>query len=99
MSDHSFEPPPIPLNSKILVATLKRRLQEAIETGKASDAKVFLDTYERLAKMDWLDEISPQDRRKINAVKRQRLMADVDQRLARYLSAQRAEMKANKQDL
>jgi hypothetical protein len=88
MTDANFEPPPVPLNSKVLVATLKRRLIDAIETGKASDAKTYVDIIERLAKMAWLDDATPSERAEANRAKRAKVMADVDIRLARFLKAQ-----------
>jgi hypothetical protein len=88
MIDANFEPPPVPLNSRNLVATLKRRLMEAIETGKASDAKTYLDIIERLAKMAWLDDATPSERAETIRAKRAKVMADVDIRLARFLKAQ-----------
>lgn len=88
MTNPDFEPPPMPLNSKVLVATLKRRLIEAIETGKASDAKTYIDVIERLARMAWLDDASPAQRMEANRAKRAKVMADVDIRLARFLAAE-----------
>ena len=85
MTDEFFEPPPIPLNSKALVATLKRRLHEAIETGKPQDAKIFVDIIERLAKMAWLDDTTPEERAAAARARQAVIMADVDMRLARFL--------------
>jgi hypothetical protein len=99
MTDPHFEPPPIPLNSKALVATLKRRLVEAIEGGKASEAKIYVDIVERLAKMAWLDDVTPSERAEANRAKRAKVMADVDIRLARFLKAQQEVEKAGAKDL
>jgi hypothetical protein len=97
MMDDDLEPPPVPLCSKALVATLKRRLHDAIETGKAGDAKIFVDIIERLAKMDWLDDLTPQERFEANQAQTARALADVDLRLARFLQEQQEqELKANK---
>jgi hypothetical protein len=88
MSDDVFEPPPVPLNSRALVAVLKHRLLEAIETGKASDAKTFVDIIERLAKMAWLDDATPDERHKADRAKRAQMLADIDVRLAAFLAQQ-----------
>jgi hypothetical protein len=61
----SFEkalPPPIPDCSKDLVALLKLQLTKAVIDGKANEAKTYLDVIERLAKLDWLDTLSPLQR-------------------------------------
>ncbi len=99
MSDDHFEPDLIPINSQVLVATLKRRLQEAIDTGKASDAKAFVDIIDRLANMAWLDETTSEEKLKLDSAQRQRVMADVDVRLARYLSVQSEEEGPKNQSL
>jgi hypothetical protein len=97
MIDDAYEPPPVPLCSKALVDTLKLRLQEAIETGKAGDAKIFVDIIERLARMDWLDDLTPQQRFEASRAETARALADVDVRLARFLKEQQEqELKANK---
>jgi SOS response regulatory protein OraA/RecX len=38
------------------------RLTKAIFDGKATKAKIYLDILDRLAKMAWLDDLSPQER-------------------------------------
>jgi hypothetical protein len=91
MTDDIFEPPAIPLCSKTLVATLKRRLREAIDTGKASEAKLFLDIIDRLAKMDWLDDASPQERMDAENAKTASKIAYVDGLIAHYLTEQESE--------
>jgi SOS response regulatory protein OraA/RecX len=88
MYDDPFEPAPVPLNSRALVNTLKRRLLEAIETGKASDAKIFLDVIERLAKMDWLDDRTPQERFRQDRAERERAFIEVDKKLAAVVKKQ-----------
>lgn len=85
MINDDLEPPPVPLSSNALVATLKRRLQEAIETGKASDAKIFVDIIERLAKMAWLDDLNPQERFVADKAQSALAIADVDRQLSQYL--------------
>jgi hypothetical protein len=88
MTDDIFEPPPVPLCSRALVATLKRRLHEAIGTGKASDAKIFVDIIERLAKMAWLDDLSPRQRHDLELAKSARAIAAVDAQLLGFLADQ-----------
>lgn len=88
MTDDPFDLLSVPLSSKALVATLKRRLHEAIETGKPSDAKVFVDIIERLAKMAWLDELTNQERFEASQLATARALADVDMRLAHFLKEQ-----------
>jgi hypothetical protein len=99
MTDPYFEPPPVPVNSRVLVSTLKRRLIEAIETGKPSDAKTYVDIIDRLARMAWLDDASPAERMEANRVKRAKVMADVDIRLARFLAAERESEAGNSKRL
>lgn len=99
MSKDIFEPPEIPVNSRALVATLKRRLLVAIETGRASDAKIFVDIIERLARMAWLDDATPQERRDVQQIRRSRVMADVDIRLARFLKSQQEALDASTEHL
>jgi SOS response regulatory protein OraA/RecX len=62
MTDFEYQPPLVPTSSKDLVVKLKERLTEAVESGKAGEAKIFLDVIERLAKLNWLDDLSPQER-------------------------------------
>jgi hypothetical protein len=62
MPHEDCKPPPIPTFSKGLVAVLKLRLTKAIMDAKASDAKVYFDIIDRLAKMTWLDNLNPQAR-------------------------------------
>jgi SOS response regulatory protein OraA/RecX len=62
MTDFEYQPPLVPASSNDLVVKLKERLIEAVESGKAGDAKIFLDVIDRLAKMNWLDDLSPQER-------------------------------------
>lgn len=88
MTHDPIEPIPVPLCSKALVATLKRRLHDAIETGKPSEAKLFVDIIERLAKMAWLDDLTPQDRFEANRLATARTLAQVDLRLACFLKEQ-----------
>jgi hypothetical protein len=88
MTDEFFEPPPVPLCSKTLVATLKQRLYEAINDGKASEAKTFLDIIERLAKMAWLDELSAEERDEALNEQAARKIAHVDTLMAQYLNEQ-----------
>jgi hypothetical protein len=99
MKVDDFEPPPVPINSRALVGILKRRLTEAIEAGKANDAKIFVDIIERLSRMRWLDDATPAQRAQEEAHERAVVMADVDIRLARYLAAQRAEGLVREDDL
>lgn len=88
MTQDHFEPPPIPLCSQALVATVKRRLQEAVESGKASDAKILVDIIERLAKMAWLDDLSPQERFVADHARSTQAIAAVDRHLAQFLKEQ-----------
>jgi hypothetical protein len=99
MTSTDFEPPEVPLNSRALVRTLKRRLLEAIETGKAADAKTYVDIIERLAKMAWLDDATPQERNAADQARNTKIMADVDIRLARFLKSKREEDAQAKKDL
>ncbi|MEN9873878.1 MAG: hypothetical protein RL186_775 [Pseudomonadota bacterium] len=85
MVEPPFEPIPVPLSSKALVDTLKRRLIEADETGRATYAKTFLDVIERLAKMDWLDELTPAERFARDREHRTRILADLDARLVKLV--------------
>lgn len=66
MQDDDFEPQPVPLCSKALVSVLKVRLYHAILNGKASDAKTFLDIIDRLARLNWLDELDVRERQALN---------------------------------
>jgi hypothetical protein len=88
MNNDILEPPPVPENSKALIAILKRRLHEAIETGKASDAKIFVDIIERLAKMAWLDDLTPRQRYDAELISSARAIAKVDAELMEFLKAQ-----------
>ena len=88
MTREIFEPPEVPLNSRALVAILKRRLHEAIETGKASDAKIFVDIIERLAKMAWLDDTPTAEKEEAERLRKARVMADVNIRIAQLLKEQ-----------
>jgi hypothetical protein len=90
MTQDTFEPPPIPLCSKALVVTLKRRLHEAVEAGKASDAKIFVDIIERIARMAWLDDLSPQQRLEADNARSAQAIAIADLSLANYLKEQQA---------
>jgi hypothetical protein len=76
----------VPDNSKALVAILKTRLFEAVELGKASDAKTFLDVIERLAKMSWLDETTPQERLTSDHTRHINELIDLDQAAARFFA-------------
>ena len=91
MTREIFEPPEVPLNSRALVAILKRRLHEAIETGKASDAKIFVDIIERLAKMAWLDDTPSAEKEEAERLRKARVMADVETRIAQLLKEQDAQ--------
>ena len=82
-----------------MVATLKRRFHEALESGKASDAKAYLDIIDRLAKMAWLDDTTPRERLRAKYVRRRRIMAEVDRRLAQYVRTKPHEKKKDSQDL
>jgi hypothetical protein len=62
MSHEDYKPPPIPTCSQGLVSVAKLRLTKAIMDGKASEAKTFLDIIDRLAKMAWLDDLTPSER-------------------------------------
>ncbi len=64
MTDADFQPTKVPVCSQALVTRLKQRLAEAIESGKAVDAKAYLDIIERLAKLHWLDDETLEQRAK-----------------------------------
>jgi hypothetical protein len=81
MENYDFDPLPVPPCSQHLVTTLKRRLVEAIETGKASDAKTFLDIIERLAQMDWLDTTTPQERCEQQQLADEQTLREIDERI------------------
>lgn len=99
MTQHIFEPVTVPLNSQALVATLKCRLTEAVETGKASEARIFVDIIDRLAKMAWLDDITPAERLEVQRANQAYVMADVDRRLIQLLKAQLEDEAASNQHL
>jgi hypothetical protein len=98
MTDDLFEPLAVPLCSKVLVATLKRRLHEAIETGKPGDARIFVDIIDRLAKMAWLDDLTHQERFEANRLATAHALADVDFRLAHFLKEREEQHEQGQKD-
>lgn len=88
MQDDHFQPPPVPLCSKALVAVLKARIYEAIVHGKASDAKLFLDIIDRLARLNWLDEMEPAARAAQNLAEDAQDRADLHAKLYAFVVAE-----------
>jgi hypothetical protein len=86
MTSDDFEPLPVPLCSADLVAILKLRLHEAITDGKASDAKTFLDIIERLARLNWLDDMGPAERHAAFSAQRAQDAHDLHQRLFDFVA-------------
>ena len=78
---------PIPMYRHVLIETLKLGLRDAIEGGKVSDAKIYLDVIERLATMDWLDGVTPEQRRASDKLEEATMLRKIDQHILDVLRA------------
>jgi hypothetical protein len=87
MENDTFEPIPVPLSTRALVANLKAQLIEAVELGTIHDAKHVLDIIDRLARMDWLDEATVLERLKNEQERRKLLLVDLDARLRKLVQS------------
>jgi hypothetical protein len=86
MTFDDFEPPMVPLCSQALVRTLKTRLIETIETGKATEAKAFLDIIDRLARMNWLDEATDEERFERDQRETEAIRREIDAKILALLA-------------
>jgi SOS response regulatory protein OraA/RecX len=88
MQSDDLQPPPVPPCSTELVATLKLRLYEAIASGKPADAKTLLDIIERLAKLQWLDDLDTTARMAANKAHRDQLERALHEKLQAFVDSE-----------
>jgi hypothetical protein len=85
MSFQDAPPPPVPDNSRTLVQVLKLQLTKAIMDGKASEAKAYLDVIDRLSKLAWLDDLSPEARNAQRQIERAQASDKLNEYITQWL--------------